>query len=63
MASTPSQPRIRLVATLIGLVIIVAACTSPSGASSPPNASTAPIVASSAAPAVPVSAAPRVPGY
>lgn len=62
MSSTMRRFRIHAIAALIGLAVIVAACTGPAGASSAPVGSQ-PGGAATSAPSTPASAEPTKAGY
>jgi predicted lipoprotein with Yx(FWY)xxD motif len=59
MGSAPSQPRIRPIATLVGLglglILVLAACSSAGGASTAPSAASSPAASTAANPTAPSS--------
>jgi hypothetical protein len=57
MTFTPRRARLRAIAALIGLAIVVSACTQPAGGSSGPGG------AATSSPGAPASAEPTKPGY
>ena len=64
MHSTLRTLRIQVITALIGLAILIAACTSPSGGGTSPAPSSAPgSGATTAAPSLSTSAAPTKAGY